>query len=174
MGDRVWEDDLTLRTWEEESVKDLLSRVADVGASNGVSWRVGGFGGSMLWGGHEAWAWWLAVGGRLADSLHALLGADAVVWGVAMANGAVLAEVGGHLRILASLLLGAHVGWAGDWVVHVTKALEDLGRALGPGLLELWSPDQDRTAKFTDIVTAKRHVLGDIEPVKRLACWNAK
>lgn len=174
MGDRVWKDDLALGAWEEESVKNLLSRVADIGASNGVSWRVGGFGRGMLWGGHEAWARWLAVGGRLADSLHSLFGADAVVWGVAVANGAILAEVGGHLRILASLLLGAHVGWAGDWVIHVTETLEDLGRALGSGLLQLWGSDQDRTAELADIVAAKRHVLGNIEPVKRLVYQNVK
>lgn len=91
-----------------------------------------------------------------------------------MANGAVLSKVGGHLCILASLLLGAHVGWAGDWVFHVAETLKDLGRALGSSLLQLWGTDQDRTAELADIVAAKRHVLGDIEPDKRLVCRNFK
>ena len=109
--DRVWEDDFTLGAWEEESVQDLLGRITDIRASNGVSWRVGGVIRGVLWCGHEAWAWWLAVGGRLANWIEACrgFGANTAVRRVPVSLRTLVAEEGGHLRILASLFLSDHV-----------------------------------------------------------------
>lgn len=102
--DRMGEDDLALRTWEEEGVEDLLSRCSDISSSHrvsgGVRVRV-----HLEGAAHEAWSRLPLM--RVGVAGARLVGTNAssrrVVDGC---TSGVLAEKGRHLGILIPLFLG--------------------------------------------------------------------
>ena len=94
----------------------------------------------------------------------------AVVCGLSAADG----WAGAFLRIFGaedggeflSLGLGgfAVAGGHGGCFFEV-EVVEELGGAFGGCFFEIGRVDKHAAAKFADVVSAERHVLGDVEPV---------
>lgn len=76
----------------------------------------------------------------------------------------------GRLSLFRFVVEGTAGPWLGRCALEAIVVVKNLRRSFAARLIEFGSRHEDGSSQFADVVTAKGHVLGDIEPGTRSAC----